>query len=189
MQCSHQGESHWLHCWGEQLLGMTDNCPPPSLVRESGKARTAPINSSCLDVCPWTPPCNHQSTRRTTYVARPIIYSTTYRHVLPINEVSAEQAPRRRPGWGFSSVAEASLFRIKRVTGAADIEASNMQAWGEEKGGKKGRKEEEVQWTWWQGVDCLLAWFWLLGMRWIYSCWFSWKSIVSSVSSVESIFT
>ena len=80
----------------------------------------------------------------------------------PINGVSAEQAPRRRPDWGFSSVAEANLFRIRGITGVADTEASNMQGWGEQKG-RGERKEEGAQWMCWQGADCVLAGEWSFG--------------------------
>lgn len=109
---------------------------------------------------------------------RPIIHSITYRHVLPINGVSAEQAPRRRPDWGFSSVAEANLFRIRGITGVADTEASNMQALGEEKGRGEERRAEGVQGMCWQGVDCVLAGVWSLVMVWIYNWWLSWESTI-----------
>lgn len=95
--------------------------------------------------------------------------------MLPINGVSAEQAPRRRPDWGFSSVAEANLFRIRGITGVADTEASNVQGEAEEKAGGE-RKGEGVEWMCWQRADCVLAEVWLLVMVWIYNCWLSRES-------------
>lgn len=107
MQCSVQGESHWLCCLGEQLLGMTDNCPP--IAGEAVKVRTAQIS------CVFSPGCVSLKASGPHALRGLIIHSTTYHHVLLINGVSKERAPTRRPDWGFSSVAEANLFRIRGI--------------------------------------------------------------------------
>lgn len=72
------------------------------------------------------------------HIRGPVIRPVTGCHVLPISRASGSESRGDIQAVGFSSVAEANLFGIMGITGAADTEASKD---GGREGGRRALTE------------------------------------------------